>query len=564
MRESRKGVAGGVAALIIGTAVTDARPDSQPWQGPIFVDVAAVSGVDLLTVSGTPAKEYIVESTTGGAAVFDYDNDGDVDIYIANGSRLGGFEEGEEPRATLFRNHGGWRFTDVGADAGVDHAGWGMGCTPADYNADGWLDLYLANYGPNALYRNSSGTFADVAVQAGVAHPGWGSAAAFADFDGDGDLDFYLSNYIDFDPDFRPRDPNLCRWRGLDVFCGPTGLAGAGDFIYRNNGPEQSWSFSVANDEFGVAANRHYGLGAVAGDFDNDGDPDLYVANDSTPNLLYRNDGGRFEETAQLSGAALSENGLEQASMGIAAGDYDGDGDFDLFVTNFANDYNTLYRNMGDGIFLDATSVAGLGAASFVELGWGAGFFDADNDGDEDLFVANGHVYPAVDGHGVGSSYAQRNQLFENEGGLFRDVSGNSGSGFAVAASSRGSAFADFDDDGDLDLIVVNQDSRPTLLRNDGGNRGNWLIVKLVQGGQNTQAVGARVAAVAGGIEQIREVRAGTGYLSQDDTRLHFGLGPARTVDALEIRWPDGEMEVVKDLEVNRLIEVTRGRPPER
>ena len=250
--------------------------------------------------------------------------------------------------------------------------------------------------------------------------------------------------------------------------------------------------------------------------------------------------------------------------MGVAAGDCDNDGDFDLFVTNFANDYNTLYRNMGDGIFLDASSAAGLGAASFTELGWGTGFFDADNDGDEDLFVANGHVYPAVDGHGVGSSYAQRNQLFENDDGGFRDVSESSGSGFAVAAPSRGSAFADFDDDGDLDLVVVNQDSPPTLLRNDGGNRGNWLRVKLVQEGHNTQAVGARVAVVAGGISQIREVRAGTGYLSQDDTRLHFGLGAERRVEALEIRWPDGKPEVMKDLGVNRLIEVRRGRLPER
>ena len=556
--------AAALAALTAAPGLADTGPGPRAGEWPAFVDVAEASGVDLLTVSGTPAKEYIVESTTGGTAVFDYDNDGDVDIFIVNGSRLGGFENGEEPRAALFRNEGDWRFTDVGTGVGVDHAGWGMGCTPADYNADGWLDLFLANYGPNALYRNSGGAFTNVASQAGVAHPGWGSAAAFADFDGDGDLDFYLSNYIDFDPEYRPPDPNLCRWRGLDVFCGPTGLAGAGDLFYRNNGPGESWSFSVANEEFGLAAHRYYGLGAVAGDFDNDGDPDLYIANDSTPNLLYRNDGGRFEETAQLSGAALSENGLEQAGMGIAAGDYDNDGDFDLFVTNFANDYNTLYRNMGDGIFFDASSAAGLGAASFTELGWGAAFFDADNDGDEDLFVANGHVYPAVDGHGVGSSYAQRNQLFENDGGGFRDVSDSSGSGFAVAAPSRGSAFADFDDDGDLDLVVVNQDSPPTLLRNDGGNRGNWLQVKLIQEGHNTQAVGARVAVVAGGTSQIREVRAGTGYLSQDDTRLHFGLGGERSVEALEIRWPDGKLEVIKDLEVNRLIEVTRGSPQER
>ena len=545
----------GAASLPAGEG--NAPPPAQ--QTPTFVDVAEESGVDLLTLSGTPYKAYIVESTTGGTSVFDYDNDGDVDIYIVNGSRLAGFAEAAAPRATLYRNDGNWRFFDVGATAGVDHAGWGMGCTAADYNADGWLDLYLTNYGPNALYRNGEGRFLDVAAEAGVAHAGWGSAAAFADFDGDDDVDFYLTNYVDFDPDYTPPDSSLCRWRGLSVFCGPVGLQGAADVFYRNDGPQSSWSFSVASAEFGLADYRYYGLGALAGDFDNDGDPDLYIANDSTPNVLYRNDDGRFHDTARISGVAYSENGLEQASMGIAAADYDADGDLDLFVTNFANDNNTLYQNMGGGFFFDTSFAAGLGAASFTELGWGAGFFDADNDGDQDLFVANGHVYPSVDDHGVGSSYGQRNQLFENGGhGVFSDVTDSAGPGFAIAESSRGSAFADFDNDGDLDLIVVNLDSRPTLLRNDGGNRGNWLKVQLRQPGHNTQAIGARVTVLAGGRLQMREARAGASYLSQNDARLHFGL-MTEQVDQLTIRWPGGEKEMFTEVPVNRFIEIRRG-----
>ncbi len=477
----------GAASLPAGEG--NAPPPAQ--QTPTFVDVAEESGVDLLTLSGTPYKAYIVESTTGGTSVFDYDNDGDVDIYIVNGSRLAGFAEAAAPRATLYRNDGNWRFFDVGATAGVDHAGWGMGCTAADYNADGWLDLYLTNYGPNALYRNGEGRFLDVAAEAGVAHAGWGSAAAFADFDGDDDVDFYLTNYVDFDPDYTPPDSSLCRWRGLSVFCGPVGLQGAADVFYRNDGPQSSWSFSVASAEFGLADYRYYGLGALAGDFDNDGDPDLYIANDSTPNVLYRNDDGRFHDTARISGVAYSENGLEQASMGIAAADYDADGDLDLFVTNFANDNNTLYQNMGGGFFFDTSFAAGLGAASFTELGWGAGFFDADNDGDQDL-------------------------------------------------------------------IVVNLDSRPTLLRNDGGNRGNWLKVQLRQPGHNTQAIGARVTVLAGGRLQMREARAGASYLSQNDARLHFGL-MTEQVDQLTIRWPGGEEEMFTEVPVNRFIEIRRG-----
>jgi len=529
---------------------------------PQFVDIAQKAGVDLLTLAGTPEKPHIIDSSTGGVAVFDYDNDGDVDLFIVNGSRLGGFPPGEEPRATLYRNDGNWHFADVGAAAGVDHLGWGMGCTTADYNADGQVDLYLTNYGPNALYRNDGkGRFEDVAEQAGVANPAWSMAATFGDYDGDGDLDFYLTNYIDFDPNFKPANPNFCHWRGLDVFCGPLGLAGARDAFYLNQGPESAWSFIESSNQFGLPDYHYYSYGALTGDYDNDGDPDIYLANDATPNVLYLNEGGRFRDIAQISSSAFSENGLEQASMGVASSDYDSDGDLDLFVTNFSYDNNTLYQNSGRGFFLDASFSAGLGAPSHKYLGWGANFFDYDNDGDEDLFVANGHVYPSVDQHTLGTGYAQPNQLFENGGrARFTEITAAAGPGLQIKESSRGSAFADFDNDGDLDLIVVNIDSRPTLLRNDGGNHHNWLMIKLRDQGFNTQAIGARVTLITEDHQQLREVRAGTSYLSQDDQRLHFGLGTAQQVQRLIIRWPNGEEEILQNIAANRLIIVERGK----
>ena len=545
------------ALLVLTLSLLGAEAQTHPQ----FVDVARQAGVDLPTLSGSPEKDHIVESSTGGLAAFDYDNDGDVDLFVVNGSRLDGFPAAEEPRAALYRNEGDWHFSDIGAEAGVDHSGWGMGCTAADYDADGWTDLYLSNYGPNALFRNDGGQFIDVAAKIGVANPAWSMAATFADYDGDGDLDFYLTNYIDFDPNFRPENPNFCRWRGLDVFCGPLGLAGAADAFYRNEGPEKGWSFTEASRELGLPDYRYYGYGALSGDYDNDGDLDIYIANDATPNILYINEAGRFRDIAPLASCAYSENGLEQASMGAATSDFDGDGDLDLFVTNFSYDNNTLYQNSGRGFFLDASFVAGLGAPIHKYLGWGANFFDADNDGDEDLFVANGHVYPAVDQHPLGTRYAQPNQLFENRGGgRFADISTTAGPGLRIEESSRGSAVADFDDDGDLDIAVVNIDAPPTLLRNDGGNRQNWLMLELRDTGFNKRAVGARVVLTNGDRRQLREVRVGTSYLSQDDLRLHFGLGKEAEVEHLAIRWPNGDEEILRHIAANRLIRVERGK----
>lgn len=533
---------------LVGCASEKARPR--------FVDVAAEAGVDLRTVSGTPQKEHIVECNTGGTALFDYDLDGDVDIFIVNGARLAGYAPGREPRAELYRNDGAWHFAGVGREAGVAHVGWGMGVAAADYNGDGWPDLYLANFGPNALYENEGdGTFVDVAAERGVNFSGWSSAAAFGDYDLDGDLDFYLANYIDFDPAFRPADPSFCTWRGLDVFCGPRGMPGERDRFYRNDGPNAGWAFAEASAA--IADYEYYGFAALAGDWDEDGDLDIYVANDSTPNVLYRNDRGAFADVALLSATAYSEDGREQGGMGLAAGDYDRDGDFDLFVTNFSHDNNALYENNGRGFFTDASFSSALGRASISSLGWGTGFFDWDNDGDDDLFVANGHVYPAVDHRDLGTRYNQRNHLFENRAGAFAEV--DAGPGLAVEKSSRGSAFGDLDNDGDLDIVVVNIDDTPTLLRNDGGNRHNYLMVRLLGTGGNRDAIGARVAVSVGGAVQMREVRAGTGYLSQDDLRLHFGLGPATEADSLVVRWPDGVEERVARVAGNRLITIQRG-----
>lgn len=523
--------------------------------------MAVRSGVQLRTVSGSPEKEHIVECNTGGTALFDYDADGDLDIFIVNGSRIGGYEPERAPRAGLYRNDGEWRFVEVGAEAGVDHAGWGMGVSVADYNADGHADIYLANYGPNALYQNrGDGTFVDVAAERGVDFAGWSSTAVFGDYDLDGDLDFYLTNYIDFDPDYRPADMSFCSWRGLEVFYGPRGMPGEQDRLYRNDGPEADWSFAEASRAFGLAEHDYYGFAAMAGDWDEDGDLDIYIANDSTPNLLYRNDGGVFRDVSLISATAYSEDGREQGGMGLAGGDYDGDGDLDLFVTNFSHDNNTLYENNGRGFFTDVSFNSALGKESITYLGWGTGFFDYDNDGDDDLFVANGHVYPAVDRHDLGTRYAQRNQLFENEGaGSFVEVGKVLGPGMQVEKSSRGSAFGDLDNDGDLDIAIVNIDDTPTLLRNDGGNRNNWLMVRLIDAGNNGDAIGARVTVWRGERRQTREVRSGTGYISQDDMRLHFGLGEMIQADQLVVRWPDGEEQRIAAVAGNRLVTIRRG-----
>ena len=511
---------------------------------PLFVDATREAGLDHPTVNGGPHKRFILESTGSGAAFFDYDGDGDLDLYVVDGSTYANYGVG--PGNVLYRNDGG---TFVAVVAGVEDRGWGMGVAVGDYDGDGQRDLYVTNYGANALYRNrGDGTFAGIAEQG----EDFSASAAFFDYDGDGDLDLYVANYVVFDIEPVLQDPELddpCVYLGgLRVFCGPQGMEGGRDRLYRND----DGIFADVTTASGVAAaNFHYGLGVLPADFDHDGDLDLFVANDETPNVLFRNDGGRLSDIGLEAGVAYNGDGELEASMGVDAGDCDGDGDLDLYVTNFYGETNTLYLNSGGGTFVDATSERGLAAPTVGYLGWGTRFFDFDFDGDLDLFVANGHVYPQVDATSAGGRYAQRNQLFANEGsGVFAPVD----AGLRVEKSSRSAISGDYDLDGDLDLFITNIDDSPTLLRNDTG-AGRYLVVQV-----EPEVVGTWVRLVAGGRTQVRAVNGAASYLGHSDTRLYFGLGRAERVERVEVLWPDGEVTRLEDLSANRRLVVEQGR----
>ena len=533
------------------------------WSEPLaaqFVDRAADAGLTQRNVSGTD-QSYIVEGMMGGAAFFDYDRDGDVDLYVANGSSFAGssfagFAAGEHPANQLYRNDGG-RFTDVTIAADVGDTSWSMGCAVADYDNDGHSDLYVTNFGRNILYRNAgAGRFADVTVETGVGDAGWGTGASFGDYDRDGDVDLYVANYVDFSLDYE--SPIPCLWKNVKVYCGPVGLLPAADVFYRNNG---DGTFSEWTKQAGLQGEKFYGMSALFGDYDADGWPDLFVANDSTPNLLFRNRrDGRFAEEALMAGLAYSGEGVTQGCMGAAWGDYDNDGLFDLFVTNFADEYNALYRNEGGGFFADVSFVAGIGVAPAELVSWGTGFFDYDNDGDRDLFVANGHTYPQADLPRVNSSYKQINSLFENRDGRLVEVSAGAGLGFALRRVSRGTSFADYDGDGDIDLFVLNLNGPPTLLRNDGDHDNHYLLVRTVGTKSNRDGIGARVVISIGGQTQHAEVQSGGSYLSHNDLRLHFGLGQAERVDRLEVRWPSGAVQVLSDIAVDQVLTVVEPR----
>jgi hypothetical protein len=521
--------------------------------------VAAERGIRHHSVCGSPGKETILDTLGTGACWLDYDRDGDLDLFLVNGARLKPAAGEPAPLDALFRNDGG-RFVDVSAAAGVADPRWGVGCAVGDYDADGDPDLFVSQYGPDALYRNNGdGTFTDVAQAARVADPRWGTSAAFADYDGDGWLDLYVAQYLEFDPATTPLPGSgtHCNFRGLPVMCGPRGMVGAPDVLYHNNG---DGTFTDVSRKAGLMVDeQYYGLGVVWGDYDNDGDLDLYVGNDSTPNLLYRNNGdGTFQEVGIRAGVGYSVDGREQASMGVDFGDFDGDGWLDLFVTNFSHDFASLYRNNGDGTFTDATFRTGLVEPTLPTLGWGTRFFDYDLDGDLDLFVANGHVYPQVDEHDIGTTYAQINHLFENEGGRrFAERNREAGPGLAIARSSRAAAFADYDSDGDLDILVTNIDDSPTLLENRSAH-GHWLGVELAGSRPNLAAIGARLTLTAGGRRQVREVRADGSYLSASDLRVLFGLGSTSRVDALEVRWPDGRLQRAEVGDIDRYLRITQ------
>ena len=522
-----------------------------------FQDVAKQHSIDFKLVSGSPKKPYILESMAGGVGFLDFDNDGWIDIYLVNGSTMAA-EKNVSNKASdrLFRNMGDGKFADVTARSKLGDTSWGMGVVSADVNNDGFEDLYITNYGPNRLYlSNGDGTFRDFSAQSGAAGSAWSSSAAFADYDLDGDLDLYVTNYLEFNPDELPEDSQLCRYRGIRVQCGPRGMIPTADRLYENRG-DGRFVDATANSEIGDAPDS-YGLGVIWADYDNDGDQDIYVANDSTPNFLFENNGNKtFTEMALLAGVALSDDGKEQAGMGADFGDYDNDGDLDLIVTNFSDDYNTLYRNEGDGRFQDVSYRAGLAEATWNDLSWGVRFVDVDLDGGLDIVIANGHVYPEVDEQDLGTRYRQPNSVFLNQrdGAFKRD-----GPEVVLAEgdfSSRGLAAGDVDNDGRVEFLIANLDATPSLMTAATKENRNWILLKLEGTTSNRSAVGARVTVTAGDLVQIREVRRGGSYQSQSDPRLHFGLGSAKTIDKVEIRWPAGGRQLIESVKVNQVLTI--------
>jgi enediyne biosynthesis protein E4 len=537
--------------------------------GVNFVDVAKESGLKATTIFGGEHKnKYLLETTGCGVAFYDYDNDGWLDIFLVNGTRLEGFPAGHLPTNRLFKNNRDGTFTDVTEKAGLVHSGWGQGVCIGDYDNDGFEDLFVAYFGRNVLYHNNgNGTFTDVTEKAGVGGNGkrWNSGCAFVDYDRDGKLDLFVANYIDLDLATAPvPESGPCLYKGVMVACGPPGLNGGKNILFHNNG---DGTFTDVSESAGILlANGTYGLGVLTGDFNNNGWPDIYVANDSTASALYENQkNGKFKDVALEAGCALSADGKPQAGMGVSAGDYDLDGNLDIVKTNFAGDTPSLYHNLGGGTFEDATFTAGLGKHTQY-LGWGCGFFDFDNDGWPDILICNGHVYPEVEQLRTEAGYAQRKLLYRNlRNGKFEDISEAVGPGISVPSASRGCAFGDFDNDGDIDFVVNCVNETPQLIRCDSSLNNNWIKVRTIGVKSNRSGIGARlrcVTQVSGEAKphsQIDEVRSGGGYFSQNDLRVHFGLGKAEKVDLLEVRWPSGVVDTLKDVKANQLIFVKEG-----
>ncbi len=524
--------------------------------------------------SGSPQKDYIFETPSGGVAIFDYDGDGLPDIYLVNGSTVPAMEGKEKPaRSALYRNLGNWKFEDVTQKAGVANERWGAGVAVGDYDNDGHPDMYVSNFGVSRLYHNNgNGTFTDVAEKLGVARKGWSTGASFGDYDNDGRLDLFVPGYVDIQMNDLPPNPseigkpggvgqNFCQFRGVAVMCGPRGLKGEGDTLYHQ---KPNGTFEDVSVKAGVNdPQKYYGFSSAFVHINEDRLLDLIVVNDSTPKQLYINKGdGTFEEVGYPSGLALNENGREQAGMGLAVGDYNNDGRVDFHITNFSDDSNVLYHNDGEGNFTDVTFQAGLGEPSIPFLGWGTSFIDYDNDGWLDLFVVNGHVYPAVDANQWGTSWAQQALLFRNlKSGKFERVGASPGSALATAWPGRGLAVGDLDGDGRLDLVLNNIDSKPAVLRNVSADSGHWLQLQLVGDGKSTprDAIGATVYLRAGGIRQRADVVSGAVYCSQNDLTVHFGLGVATKVEKLEVQWPNGATETFNVPGVDRKLTITQG-----
>ena len=536
----------------------------------VFSDITKVAGLEkFLHRSGSPDKKTILETVGSGVALLDYDNDGWLDIYLLNGSTMAALKGKETPpRAMLFHNNHDGTFTDVTEKAGVSNERWGFGVAVGDYDNDGWPDIYVANYGKNRLYHNNhDGTFTDVAEKAGVALGGWSTGPTWGDYDHDGRLDLFVPRYVKFDLEHPPIagqgviPANFCQFRGIAVMCGPRGLPGEADHLFHNNG---DGTFTDVSVKAGVSdPSGYYGLAAVFVDVDDDGWVDLAVANDSVPNYLYRNrHNGTFEDVSYASGFALSEDGREQASMGIGVGDYNRDGKVDLFTTTFSDDYKTLYRNDGGGSFSDVTYRTGLAGPTIPFLAWGTGFLDFDNDGLLDIFIVNGHVYPEVDRQDWGTTWAERPQLFRNlDGSKFEEVPPATGSGLADVITGRGAAFGDLFNSGHIDVVINNIDSTPTLLRNVVKNGNHWLTLKLIGGPKSPRdAIGAKVFLTAGGVRQRADVVSGGSYGSSSDPRVHFGLGSTTKIEKIEIHWPSGTRQTLTVPGIDRILTVEEGK----
>jgi len=535
---------------------------SNLWaQLPQFKDVSREVGLTVPHIS-TPDKQYIVESMSGGVGLIDCDNDGKLDIIVANGSTIEHFRQGGDPMITLYHQDAGFKFSNITQSAGLTHKGWGMGVAVADYDNDGRPDIYVTGYGGNALYRNLGNCkFEDVTEKAGVAAEGFSTGGAWADYDRDGHVDLFVSRYVHFDINKLPTfgsDEKTCRFKGIRVQCGPWGMQGESDLLFHNRG---DGTFEEVSKKAGVNdPDRYYGLAVEWGDYDDDGWPDLYVANDSGPNYLYHNKhAGTFEDVSMLAGAAVSSDGLQQGSMGVDWGDYLRDGHMAMFVTNFTEQPDTLYRNMGKGEFSDVTWPAKLAQPTYTNVGWGTGFVDFSNLGLLDIFIANGHVYPQMDQIAGAARYAEPMQIFRNNaGGTFDEIS--SVLADIPGASRRGAAFGDLNNDGNVDVVLLDMDGPPQLLLNVSANHNHRVLFKLVGAKNSRMAIGAKVTITSRNITQSAEVRAGGSYLSSNDPRLHFGLAGETRMSQIEVRWPMGGKQILKDVPSDFIYTITESK----